>query len=120
MSDSEMSEAEDGDLAPAVIDFTKMRDDSGEVSESYLLTFGLALRWLMPALFRGGSMPISIRGTKPQIKSFANVMSKEKRYLESWKSNGLDSPHTYKNKANLSSAIARFERTTGVKWPFKQ
>lgn len=120
MSDSEISEAEDGDLVPTVIDFTKMRDENGEVSESYFLTFSLALRWLMPALFRGGAMPVSIRGTKPQLDNFANVMSKEKRYLQSWKSNGLDSPHTYKNKAKLNSAISQFERATGIKWPFKQ
>ena len=120
MSDSEISETEGGDLVPTVIDFIKMNDADGEIREGYLLAFGLALRWMMPALFKGGAMPISIRGTKPQLRDFANVMSKEKRYLQSWKSNGLDSPHTYKNKAKLGSAISQFERTTGVKWPFKQ
>ena len=43
----------------------------------------------------------------------------EKRYMSSWKSNGLDSPITYKNKSKLNSAIAKFERSTGLKWPFK-
>jgi len=118
MSDDEMK-SDGGDIVPAVIDFNKMRDDDGEINESWILTFGSTLRWLMPSLFRGGNLPINIRGTKSQVGNFANVLSKEKRYLQSWKSTGLDSPVTYKNKGKLDSAISKFERATGLKWPFK-
>jgi hypothetical protein len=110
----------DGEIVPTVIDFTKMKDEDGNISESWILTFGAALRWLMPSLYRGSTLPLSIRGTKNELTSFANVLSKEKRYLQSWKSSGLDSPVTHKSKGKLSTAIAKFQRSTGLKWPFKQ
>ena len=107
------------DLVPTVIDFTQMTGGDGQINESWLATFDLALRWLMPSLFRGVSIPVSVKGSPTQVKSFANVLSKEKNYMRSWKSNGLDNPTTYKNKSMLNSAVARFERSTGLKWPFK-
>lgn len=119
MDDNSSKNSKDG-LVPTVIDFSKMSEAEGQLKESYILTFGLALRWLMPALFRGASMPVSIRGNQTQIRDFANVMSRERNYLQSWKTNGLDNPQTYRNKARLKSAIAKFERSTGLKWPFDQ
>ena len=110
---------ENEEMVPTVIDFTKMRDDDGQINESWILTFGAAMRWLMPSLFKGGSLPISIRGSRGEISNFANVLSKEKKYLQSWKSNGLNSPATYRNKSKLNSAVKKFERVTGLKWPFK-
>jgi hypothetical protein len=117
MNNDKMNENEE--LTNVVIDFTEMKAEDGTVNESWLVTFGLALRWIMPALFRGASIPVSIKGNPSDVKNFANVLSKEKRYMSSWKSNGLDSPITYKNKSKLNSAIAKFERSTGLKWPFK-
>jgi len=119
MSDNKIHEDGDGEIVPAVIDFSQMRGDDGEINESWILTFGSALRWMMPSLFRGSAMPIRVRGNRSQLTNFANVMSKEKNYLQSWKTNGLNSPATYKNKSKLNSAIAKFERATGLKWPFK-
>jgi hypothetical protein len=117
--ENKIVEADDGEMVSTVIDFGKMRDDSGEISESWILTFGATLRWLMPSLFRGSVLPINIRGSKSEVESFAKVLAKEKRYLQSWKSSGLDSPLTHKNKSKLGSAIAQFQRSTGLKWPFK-
>ena len=121
MSDGEMEnvDGDGGDIVSTVIDFNEMRNSDGEINESWILTFGSTLRWLMPSLFRGASLPVNIRGTKSQVGNFANVLSKEKRYLQSWKSNELDSAVTYKNKGKLDSAISKFERATGLKWPFK-
>jgi len=32
---------------------------------------------------------------------------------------GLDNPKTRRNAAELSKAVRKFERRTGLKWPFK-
>ena len=111
---------EDGDLVEKVIDFKKMRNEKGELDESWILTFNAILRWMMPQLFRGNSIPVSIKGTPTEVRSFANVMNREKRYLQSWKDNGLDNPTTYRNKSLLNKGIDKFQRITGLKWPFSR
>ena len=110
---------ENEEMVPTVIDFSKMRNEEGELNESWVLTFGAALRWIMPSLFKGGAIQVQIRGNKSQISNFANVLSKEKRFLQKWRDHGLDSPATYRSKSQLRSAINKFERATGLKWPFK-
>ena len=106
------------DLVPVVLDFSKVRMEDGKLDESWILTFGAILRWMMPSLYKGSVLPLTLRGTSGEIKSFANVLGKEKKYLQSWKDNGLDSPATYQSKNKLGTAITTFERTTGLKWPF--
>jgi hypothetical protein len=106
------------DLVPVVIDFTKARDEDGTLNESWWLTFGAILRWVMPSLFKGGTLPLNLTGSPADIKNFANTLGREKNYLQSWRDHGLDSPQTYANKSKLDGAIAQFERTTGLRWPF--
>ena len=110
----------DKDLSPMVIDFAKARNAEGKLDESWWLTFGTMLRWIMPSLYRGSVLPVTIKGSPAEVESFANVLGKEKKYLDSWKSNGLDSPVTYQNKGVLNKAITGFERVTGLKWPFSK
>jgi len=107
------------DLSQVVIDFSKARDQEGKLDEGWWLMFGGLLRWIMPSLYKGSLLPLKVKGSEAEIKSFANVLSNEKRYLTSWKENGLDSPSTYKNKTLLDKAVEKFQRTTGLKWPFK-
>jgi hypothetical protein len=109
----------DKDLSTMVIDFSKARDQQGKLDEGWWLMFGGLLRWIMPSLYRGSLLPLKIKGSESEIKSFADVLSKEKNYLSSWKDNGLDNPATYKNKTLLDKSVAQFQRTTGLKWPFK-
>ena len=106
------------DLSPVVIDFAQARNEEGKLNESWLLMFGGILRWLMPSLYRGSVLPLKVKGSESEVRSFANVLSKEKRYLQSWKDNGLDNPSTYRDKGNLDRAVGKFERVTGLKWPF--
>ena len=106
------------DLEPMTIDFDKARDEEGKINESWWLTFGAILRWIMPSLYKGSVFPLQVRGSQADVSSFANVLSKEKKYLQSWKNNGLDDPLTYQNKSKLNGAIGKFERITGLRWPF--
>jgi len=110
----------DKDLIPTTIDFTKARCEKGVINESWWLSFGAVLRWLMPSLYKGTVFPLKVKGNASEVSSFANVLSKEKRYLESWRDNGLDNPMTYRNKGKLDGAISQFERVTGLRWPFEK
>tara|TARA_R100001244_G_scaffold107613_1_gene79743 strand:+ start:932 stop:1270 length:339 start_codon:yes stop_codon:yes gene_type:complete len=111
---------EDKDLVPAVIDFAEARDENGELKESWGIAFGSLMRWVMPALFDPNNLfPLEIRGNKQEVQSLARVLAREKNYLRSWKDQGLDNPQTYKSKSKLDKAVGQFERTTGLKWPFK-
>lgn len=115
-----MNESNNDDLVPMVIDFTEARNAEGKIQESWILTFGAILRWMMPSLYKGSVLPLTVKGTSGEIKSFADVLGKEKKYLQSWKDNGLDSPVTYQNQTKLARSVSKFERVTGLKWPFKK
>ena len=110
----------DKDLVPVVIDFSKARNAEGKLDEGWYLMFGGLLKWLMPSLFKGSLLPLKLKGTSGEIKSFADVLSREKSYLESWKDNGLDNPMTYQSKGRLDTSISKFERVTGLRWPFSR
>ena len=109
----------DKDLTTTEIDFAKARSAEGKLDEGWYLMFGALLRWIMPSLYKGTLLPLKIKGSDDEVRSFANVLSREKNYLTSWKDNGLDSPMTYQHKGTLDLAVDKFERTTGLKWPFK-
>jgi len=109
---------EDKDLVPTTIDFAEARNAEGNLNESWWLTFGAILRWIMPSLYKGSVFPLQVKGSQAEVSSFANVLSKERKYLKSWKDNGLDDPQTYRNKSKLNGAISQFERVTGLRWPF--
>jgi len=94
--------------------------NSKQLNESFLVTFGAMLMSLLERIFGMSSVPVSIKGTPSQIKNFANVLSKETSYLKSFQENGLDNPSTYRIKSQLQQAISKFERATGIKWPFKK
>lgn len=92
----------------------------GELNEIFLRTFGRAVQWMMGALFgKDAGIPVKIKGSKQEINSFARTMGKEKRYMKSAAKYGLNNPKTYKDKYALRKATADFEKTTGIKWPFK-
>ena len=80
---------------------------------------GAWIKDIMSAMFRGSSMPLKVKGSQGQIDSFTRALQREKRYLESFSEFGLDNPRTYKNKAELDKAVAKFERATNIKWPFE-
>jgi len=91
----------------------------GQVNESFLRMFGWAIKSIMNSMFGGSRIPVTVKGTQSQVRDFAKVLGKEKKYLEKYKKFGLDSPQTYKSRYSLDSAVKKFERGTGLKWPFK-
>ena len=68
------------------------------LDESFLRMFGGAIKMLLQHIFEDASAPIEVRGTKSEIKAFADVLGKEKRYMQAYSDLGLNNPATYKSK----------------------
>ncbi len=104
-------------LVPQVLDLNI--DKAKRLDESFLRIFGGLIKTVLQRMFGMPTPEIKIRGTQDQIESLAKALSREKRYMETFYSLGLDNPQTYRSKAELDKAVGDFERTTGLKWPFK-
>ena len=91
----------------------------GQLNESWLITFGWAVKSLLKHMFGGTAIPTTIRGTHSEIKTFANTLNKERRFIDAFQKYGLDDPITHKSKYRLKQAVGKFEDTTGLQWPFK-
>ena len=89
-----------------------------EVAGSYR-TFGNQVKLALGAMFGGISMPTTVKGSKQDIQAFLDTLVKEKKYMMAYMNYGLNDARTYRNKATLNSAVSKFERVTGIMWPFK-
>lgn len=105
------------DLAPVVIDLNVAKEK--KLDESFLYMLGGWIETILGRMFGMNSIPVTVKGTQSQISSFSNVLNSEKRYIDAWHKFGLDDPRTYGSKAQVENAAKNFERTTGIKWPFK-
>ena len=92
---------------------------SEEMNEIFLAQFGGAIELILNAMFNTRPLPVAITGVPRDVSAFAGALGGEKKYLEAAKKYGLNHPSTYKNKAKLSNAVRKFEKQTGIKWPFK-
>ena len=104
-------------LTEIVIDFNEIREN--ELNESFLSMFGAWIKHILGAMLGGFNIPVSVRGSKSEVQSFARAVGSEKKYIETAKRYGLDHPNTYKSQARLGTATKGFEKETGIKWPFK-
>lgn len=104
-------------LVPLVLELNTQEEK--RLDESFLRMFGGLIQTLMQRMFGMPTPPITIRGTQQQIDALKDALSYEKKYMVAFHSHGLDNPQTYRSKAELDKATAAFERTTGLKWPFK-
>jgi len=102
-------------IAPIVIDLTR----SNSLDESWLRMFGENIKGILQAMFGGVSIPVQVRGSSSSVNSFVSALSGEKKYISTLKKYGLNNPRTYRSKGELKKATSKFERSTGIKWPFK-
>jgi hypothetical protein len=113
-----MDNNEQGDLTPIVIDLDALK--SGKIDEfNVLQQMGSAVKLIMRQMFGGSTIPVSVRGSRSDVKSFAKTIGREKRYMSAYKKFGLSDPRTYKSKFKLNKSVRDFERKTKLKWPFK-
>lgn len=95
-----------------------------KLDESFITMFGSAIKLLMGYLTRqpGGHLKgryYNVSGKRKDVESFAKTLGSEKKYLDAMKKHGLQDEKTFKYKSTLDKAIKGFEKTTGIKWPFK-
>ncbi len=105
------------DITPIEIDLNKLKNN--QLDESWLVMFGFWVKKLLKAVFGDVSLPVNLKGNPADVRSFLTTLSAEKGHIESIRSHGLNNPQTYKSKSMLDSSISKFERDTGLKWPFK-
>lgn len=102
------------------IDLTK----GSQLNEFYnAVVMGEQIKQMLWLMFGSNSTlnPFSgvIKGTPQQIKRFAGALGAEKRYMDSFNRNGLNSSQTFRSRVTLDRAVSNFERDTGIPWPFK-
>ena len=85
----------------------------------YLKVFGAWIQYLLEKMFKGTRVPVRVVGNRIQVDRFTSALIGEKKYMDSIRRNGLDSPMTYKQRAKLNRSIERFEQETGISWPLK-
>ena len=115
---------EDKDLVPTVVDLSAAKEN--KLNESFLSMFGGAVQMMLKSMFGGTSLAdtpslrtMTIKGTPSQVAAFGDALANEKRYMQSFMKNGLGDSATLNSRHKLDAAVARFERETGLKWPFK-
>tara|TARA_R100000005_G_C4882097_1_gene133254 strand:- start:30 stop:377 length:348 start_codon:yes stop_codon:yes gene_type:complete len=109
-------------LDNVVIDFAELRDN--QLNESFLAAFGNWVKLILNRTFGQGKgsflgPSVKVRGTRAEVNAFAKALGGEKKYIEAVRKHGLDDPKVTSNKAKLNKAVKAFEKTTGIKWPFK-
>ena len=104
-------------IVEVVIDFNELREKT--LDESFLAMFGGWIEAILGSMFGGNKLPLTVRGSRGEVQSFAKALGGEKKYIEVAQRYGLNHPTTYKNRAQLENAVKGFEKETGLKWPFK-
>ena len=106
-------------LNPIVLDLGIAR--RGEVDESYLVSLGGQIAYVLRRMFNPGQLGgmLTLKGNNSEIEAFMKALGAEKKYLDSFIKHGLDNPRTLRNRSWLNRASGNFEKTTGLKWPFK-
>tara|TARA_R100000008_G_scaffold31576_1_gene17621 strand:- start:159 stop:485 length:327 start_codon:yes stop_codon:yes gene_type:complete len=90
------------------------------LSEAIYTDFANNVRDMMLDLYGMGiPLPVSLKGSSTQIDSFMKTLRSEKRYMDSYTRHGLNNPNTLRSKHDLSRAVEKFEKETGLRWPFK-
>ena len=102
------------DLEEIVIDLS-----GDKLDESWLAMFGGAVQSILKGMFGSGVPNVKIKGSKSDVKAFSDALKGEKTYMTNFMNHGLNDPQTLKSKGKLKSAVSKFERKTGLKWPFK-
>ncbi len=95
-----------------VIDLTTLK-------QGIMTSLSAEIERLLNMLLTGSYFPVKIKGSPRQIYRFISAMAAEKKYITSFNQYGLNNPATYKSRYQLDRVIKKFERDTGLVWPFK-
>jgi|TARA_B100000287_G_C20656512_1_gene788738 hypothetical protein len=102
-----------------IIDFAAIKEDHLNERVGSYAGLGFHIKNILSSMFRKTSYPVTFRGSQAEVLAFMEAIGKEKSFMEAYSLYGLDDPRTFKNKSKLDNAVNKFERKTGIKWPFK-
>jgi hypothetical protein len=74
---------------------------------------------LLSLYYAGVDVPFNILGNAGQIQSFMKALQGEKKYMDAYMKHGLTDDRTLGSRHTLADAVKRFEKETGLRWPFK-
>tara|TARA_R110000824_G_scaffold348221_1_gene534972 strand:+ start:411 stop:773 length:363 start_codon:yes stop_codon:yes gene_type:complete len=109
-------------LEMEVFDFTASAEE--KLNESFLRTFGWLAKTLLKKMFgdpaaTAAAANLKIKASPQQAQVFSDALRSEKSYMNAFVKYGLNDPRTFNSKWELDTAVQKFERATGLKWPFK-
>lgn len=100
-----------------VFDLDKLKEN--RLNESYVRMYGNWVKMILGALLGNFSIPVTVKGSEKDVLAFASALNSEARYLKAAQKYGLTDNRTYSVKSTLESSIKKFEKETGLIWPFK-
>jgi hypothetical protein len=122
-------------LTPIKIDLEKLKSDM--LNESFVAQFAADVKYvlghilakpLIPSIYdireaeeesEESDSQLVIKGSKKDLKIFADVIDKEKDYALKYLEFGLGNPEVTDSKMELEKSIYDFEKETGLKWPLR-
>jgi len=104
-----------------VKDVIYLNNTKGQLSERVYSKFAGQVRSALLDLYYGGILnsPIRLSGNSAQIDAFMKTLNAEKGYMDSYIKHGLNASGTLNSRTDLMHAVEKFEKETGLRWPFK-
>ena len=100
-----------------LIDLNKLKENS--LNESYVRMYGNWIKMILGALLGNFSIPVTVKGSEKDVMAFAAALNSETKYLKAAQKYGLTDNRTYSVKSTLDNSVKKFEKETGLIWPFK-
>lgn len=92
---------------------------SSRLSEQYMKDFAYKVGQILKAMTTGRHAPVSVTGEADKVKAFARALGYEEKYIKALQESNMSNPDTMSLRHELESAIADFEKSTGIKWPVR-
>lgn len=89
------------------------------INEQYLKNFAFKVEEILKSMLTGRHSPVSVKGDKDKVQAFAKALGNEERYIKALQDRSPTDPQVMELRHELESAIAGFEKTTGIKWPVR-
>ena len=108
-----MDSIKEDKMTPTSIDF------GSSINEQYLKTFAHKVEEILKAMLTGRRSPVSVKGDRDKLQAFASALGNEERYIKALQDSSPMEPQVMEMRHQLESAIANFEKVTGIKWPVR-
>jgi hypothetical protein len=108
-------------MGEIVKDVIYLNNRQGQLSERVYSKFAGQVRLALLDLYFSGILnsPLRLSGNSAQIDAFMKTLNSEKGYMDSYIKHGLSDSRTLSSRSDLMKAVEKFEKETGLRWPFK-